>query len=77
MPEGDEAARKDKEHIDHAIELLRAAIAELRMADEEHPHPGAAGFIVAVQRRRRRQTEPLAQAADQEFRRTSAWHWRR
>jgi hypothetical protein len=74
--EGEEA-RREKEHIDHAIELLRAAIAELRMAGEEHPHPGAAGFILAVQRRRRQQSERPEAIADQGFRRTSAWRWRR
>jgi uncharacterized membrane protein YccC len=50
-PTGDDR-REEKEHIDRATDLLRTAISELRMAEEEHAHPGAAGFIVAVRRRR-------------------------
>lgn len=52
IPAADEDLREDKAHIDRATELLRTAIAELRAAEEEHAHPGAAGFIVAVRRSR-------------------------
>lgn len=42
-----------KEHIDRAIELLRASIDELRSTNENESHPGAAGFVLEVRRRRR------------------------
>ena len=52
----DSAAKKaaeEKQRIDTAIDLLRAAISELREPDEEELRPGAAGFVLAVRRRRR------------------------
>ncbi|HTX30264.1 MAG TPA: hypothetical protein VMD09_02715 [Solirubrobacteraceae bacterium] len=45
-------AGEDKQRIDTAIDLLRAAISELRKPNEEL-RPGAAGFVLAVRRRRR------------------------
>jgi hypothetical protein len=50
--------RHTKEHVDRAIELLRAAIDEVRSPDEDESHPRAAGFIMAVRRRRRRSNQP-------------------
>jgi hypothetical protein len=58
IPSDRDELRTNKEHIDRAIELLRNAIAELRLVQEKASHPGAAGFILAVRRRRGRGTHP-------------------
>jgi prefoldin subunit 5 len=60
IPAERDELRTSKEHIDRAIELLRDAIAELRLSEEQHSHAGAAGFIMAV-RRRRHQCKPPAE----------------
>jgi hypothetical protein len=47
-----------KAHLDGAIQLLQAAIAELRSYQDGHPRAGAAGFVLAVRRRRLRTRRP-------------------
>jgi hypothetical protein len=54
-----ELERKDQ--VDTAIDLLRAAVSELRQSDYDEP-PGAPGFIMAVRRRRRGRRRPLPPA---------------
>lgn len=46
-----------KEHLDSAIRLLRAAITEIRSYQDGNPRAGAAGFVLAVRRRRMRSTQ--------------------
>lgn len=51
---GKREERFRKQHIDNAIEHLQAALTELHASEEDEGHPGAAGFVLAVQRRRAR-----------------------
>ena len=53
-PEDSAEVEERRRHLEHATELLQDAISELRAYQSEEPAPGAAGFVMAVKRRRMR-----------------------